>query len=202
MTGSTAAGPGPGTADPHRLLAATDLRGAMRRRRMVREFEDRAVPRPLLDELVWAAGRAQQARAGVRHLVVVDDPALMRIARTVLPGYINNSPAMIVICSDLDRVAAVMGERGTAHATRLDSGAAAAHLALAAPALGLAVCTVTSWADSGVRALLDLPARIRPDVTVAVGYPIDSPTVAPGAGYGPKTHHNRFGTSWTAAEAP
>jgi hypothetical protein len=41
----------------------------------------------------------------------VDNPALMRIARTVLPGYINNSPAMIVICSDLDRVALVMGAR-------------------------------------------------------------------------------------------
>jgi hypothetical protein len=52
-----------------------------------------------------------------------------------------------------------------------------------------------------VRALLDLPDHIRPDVTVAVGYPIDSPTVAPRAGYGPKNHDNRFGTPWTGTEA-
>ena len=63
-----------------------DVATAMRKRRMHRLFEDRPVPRAILDRMVWAAARAQQARSGVRHLVVVDDPRLLAVARQVLPG--------------------------------------------------------------------------------------------------------------------
>jgi nitroreductase len=169
---------------------------AMRRRRMHRAFAPRPIPAPVLAQLVWAAGRAQHARAGVRTLVVVDDPALMRTAREVLPGYVNNSTAMIVIASDLDRLAEVVGRRGVDHVSRLDSGAAAAHLALAAQCFGIGTCTVTSWSDAGVRALFDLPETIRPDITVALGYLPEQPSPTAKGGFGPSVHYNRYGTAF------
>jgi nitroreductase len=177
-----------------------DVSDGMRRRRMHREFEDRPVPREVLERMVWAATRAQQARSGVRNVVVVDDPNLMTVARQVLPGFITNAPAMLVLCTDLIRTEEVMGRRGIDHATRLDAGAACANLSLMAQTLGLGICTITSWSEPAVQALLDLPRHIRPDVTVAVGYVPPSP--APAAhGFKTTFHHNRFGTEFVSGSS-
>jgi nitroreductase len=178
-------------------VTALDVADGMRRRRMYREFEDRPVPREALDRMVWAATRAQQARSGVRNIIVVDDPNLMTTARQVLPGFISNAPAMLVHCTDLVRADEVMGRRGVDHATRLDAGAACANLALMAQTLGLGICTITSWTEPAVQALLDLPPHIRPDVTVAVGYVPSSPGRA-AHGFKTMFHHNRFGTEFVS----
>jgi nitroreductase len=169
---------------------------AIRRRRTHRAFDPRPIPPAVLAQLVWAAGRAQHARAGVRTLVVVDDPALMRTAREVLPGYVNNSTAMIVIASNLDKLTEAVGVRGVEHVSRLDAGAAAAHLTLAAQCFGIGTCTVTSWSDAAVRALFDLPDTVRPDITVALGYIAEHPSPTAKGGFGPSVHYNRYGTAF------
>jgi nitroreductase len=172
-----------------------DIITAMRRRRMHRQFEDRPVPREALEQMAWAATRAQQARSGVRHLVIVDDPARIDLARKVLPGFINNAPAMLVHCTDTIRAEEVLGRRGVDAATWIDAGAACAHLALMGQALGLGVCTVTSWSDQAVRSLFCLPEHVRPDVTVAVGYVVPQPPPA-AKGFRTSWHHNCFGTDF------
>lgn len=185
------AGDDPGTSTAAKSVNVIDAI----RRRMHREFVDRPIPPSVLLRLAWAAGRAQQARAGVRNLVVVDDPRLIRTAREVLPGYVNNSTAMIIICSNLDQIERVAGVRGVEHTSRLDSGAAAAHLALAAQCYGIRTCTVTSCSETAVRTLFDLPANIRPDITVALGYLPDKAPPAPKGSFGPSIHHNAFGSA-------
>ena len=182
-------------AGPEELGQGLDIKDAMRRRRMYREFEDRPVPRELLERMVWAATRAQQARSGVRNIVVVDDPHLMTTARQVLPGFLNNAPAMLVHCTDTIRAREVMGRRGVESASWLDAGAACAHLALMAQSLGLGTCTITSWSAPAVQALLDLPEHIRPDVTVAVGFVPPAPS-PPARGFKTSWHHNRFGSNF------
>ncbi|HEY2551002.1 MAG TPA: nitroreductase family protein [Streptosporangiaceae bacterium] len=189
------------SAQPRTQPAPIDVLTAIRRRRFYRNFEPRAVPAEVLRELAWAAGRAQQARAGVRHLVIVDDQALMAAAREILPGFVNNSLAMIVICTDSRQVGESLGQRGVEHNSRLDSGAAAAHLALAARAYGLGTCTVTSWPGSAVQALLDLPGHIRPDVTVAVGYPVADGAPGVRGRFDPIVHLNGFGTEAPVRES-
>lgn len=176
-------------------MTEKDITAAMRRRRMHREFEDRPVAREALEQMAWAATRAQQARSGVRHLVLVDDPVRMALARKVLPGFINNAPAMIVHCTDTIRAEEVLGRRGVDAATWIDAGAACAHLALMGQTFGLGVCTVTSWSDQAVRSLLHLPDHIRPDVTVAVGYVVPQPRPA-AKGFRTSWHHNSFGTAF------
>lgn len=187
MSLSTQADSGTGTP------LALDVQDAMRRRRMYREFDERPVPRELLERMVWAATRAQQARSGVRNIVVVDDPVLMATARQVLPGFLSNAPAMLVHCTDTVRAREVMGRRGVESATWIDAGAACAHLALMAQTLGLGTCTVTSWSQPAVQALLDLPDHVRADVTVAVGYVPAAPS-PPARGFRTSWHHNRFGS--------
>jgi nitroreductase len=173
-----------------------ELELAMRKRRMFREFDGRPVSDEDRHKLLWAAGRAQQGRPGVRHLIVVDDPVLIETARDVLPGFavIVNPSLIIVLCSDLSE-ASINAPAGREHATRIDAGAACAHLGLMARQLGLGICTVTSWSDSAVRALSDIPRHFRPDVTVVVGHPVAQPAtkVATGSQFLPDIHHNVFG---------
>ena len=165
---------------------------AMRRRRMHRNFTPEQLDDETLDRLVYAAGRAQQARPGVRHLIVVTDQRMVRTVRQACPGFVNNAPAVIVICSDLRRAHEVMGPRGVDVVTRLDAGAAAAYLTVVAPVLGIGVCKVTSWTEEVVQTIFDLPEHIRPEVLMAVGIPVaDHPK--PVKGFLPIVHHDRYG---------
>lgn len=180
-------------------MASLDVADAIRRRRMHREFTDEPVPRPLLQRMAWAAARAQQARSGIRNIVIVDDPQIMATARLVLPGFLTNAPAMLVLGTDVVLAEQVLGRRGVESATRIDVGAACAHLALFAQTVGLGVCTITSWAEPAVQTLVELPPNIRADVTVAVGFVTPTPTPAP-RGFKTPLHHNRFGTEWERSD--
>ena len=172
-----------------------DLFTAMRRRRMHRAYSSEAVPRETMEQLVWAAGRAATARAGIRHLVIVDEPALLATLRQACPGFVNDAPAAIAICTDLVVAEQVCGRSGIEEVGRIDAGTAAAHLTLAAPALGLGVCIVTSWSAGAVRAVLEIPEHVRPEILVAVGFPAETPSQAFKA---PPVlaHHNSFDTDW------
>jgi nitroreductase len=177
---------------------AIDLETAMRKRRMHREFEDRAVDPADLEVVLWSVSRAQQVRPGYRHVVVVDDPGLMKTTREVCPGFTtNNAPMMLVLCSDLS-VPAVDSPGGRDTATKLDAGAACAHLGLIAQQLGMGVCTITGWSKVAVQELLGLPPHLRPDVTVAIGYPsrVQRMKAVRGPQYNPAVHHNEFGTTY------
>jgi nitroreductase len=166
---------------------------AMRKRRMHRAFSPDPVDEGSLERLVYAAGRAPVARADIRHLVVVTDPRLVRTIRQVCPGFVNNAPALIAICSDLEKVDEHVG-RGRLVA-RMDAGAAAAYLTLAAPVLGLGVCVVTSWTERAVQEILRLPRHVRPEILVAVGHPVPRPPRAVRK-FEPSVHRDRFGTPW------
>jgi nitroreductase len=105
---------------------------------------------------------------------------------------LNNAPTLIAICTDTIKAAELIGPHAEA-ATRIDSGGAAAYLSIAAPALGLGICYVTSWPDEAVQGVLDLPAHIRPDMLVAVGHPIPTAVKSPRR-FEPIIHRERFGS--------
>jgi nitroreductase len=79
----------------------------------------------------------------------------------------------------------------------LDSGAAAAYVSLAAPALGLGICWVTSWPVQAVQGVLDLPDHIRPDILMAIGHPVVHPPKA-APRFKPILHRERFGSKESA----
>jgi nitroreductase len=179
--------------------AVPDVFAAIRRRRMHRSFEPEPPPPEQLETLAWAAGRAPMGGGQlVRRIVVVDDPVIVGLVAKVTPSWLNDAPAMLVICTDLEVAEAKMGALGRDIISQLDAGAAGENVALAAPALGLGVCFCRSANDVAVRAILELPATVRPDLLIAVGRPTAAPSrhirLAPRIVY-----HNRYGTPWRPA---
>jgi nitroreductase len=165
---------------------------AMRKRRMHRDFLPEQVDEALVERLIYAAGRGPTARADIRHIVMTTDERLMRSIRQVCPGWLNSAPALMAICTDT-RLAFELVGASADKATVLDSGAAAAYVSLAAPALGLGICFVTSWPAEAVQGVLDLPAHIRPDILLAVGHPVPNPPKA-APRFKPILHRERFGS--------
>jgi nitroreductase len=168
-----------------------DIFEAMRKRRMYRHFLQKPLDEELLGRLVYAAGRAPVVREGLRHLVLVTDPAVMASIRLIAPGFYNDAPALIAVCADLDLANEVLGEGSADEVCALDAGAAGAYLSLAAPALGLAICWTTSWTAPPVQAVLQLPKRIKPYLLVAVGRPAPDAPKAPRR-FEPAVHRQRF----------
>ena len=184
--------------DQSRPVDPVDVVEAIRASSSHSTFANRPVPRDLLEQMVWAARRAQQGRSGVRNMVVVDDPALLESAHSIVQGFDGTAGAFIVHCTDLVQARGLGGVEYARSSTPLDAGAACAHLALMAQPLGLGVCRTSGWNEAEIRSWIDLPENIRPDAVVAVGWRTgpgdDHPTVS-----AESVHGNQFGTRFFEA---
>jgi nitroreductase len=143
---------------------------AIRSRRVTRNMDGTPVdPRDF--ELVVRAAR-YAPNAGNRRLqpvVAVRDPQTVRLLRMVAPGMLVRPQAAIVICIDEQR-AAVYGFRRDAPGLYIDVGTTAATLLLAAHAVGLASCPVTSFSRAAVSRLLGLDDALTPRMVVCLGH--------------------------------
>jgi len=160
-----------------------DVLEAMRRRRMHRYFDGEPLDEETLRTFAWAATRAPAGgNQPSRVVVVVRDPRLVRTVVEVTPSYIGTLPAAIlVVCTDVELAEEQMGRQGREHLSRIDAGAATEHIALAAVELGLGCYLFRASNESALRAVLDLPPRVRVDWLAAVGRPAATPSIAPKA---------------------
>jgi nitroreductase len=160
-----------------------DVLAAMRKRRMHRYFDCAALDEETLRTLAWAATRAPAGgNQRSRFLLVVKDPRLVRTVVEVTPSYIGTLPAAILcVLTDLERAAEQMGSQGREHLSRIDAGAAAEHIALAAIELGIGCYLFRSSNEAALRAVLDLPDRVRVEWLAAVGQIAEKPSFAPKA---------------------
>src|SRR5215472_14159019 len=80
---------------------------------MHRAFTADPVSEEVLAELTWAATRAPMGgNELVRRIVVICNPAVVRTVREVTPSFLADSPAILLICTDLERAEAAMGRQG------------------------------------------------------------------------------------------
>lgn len=152
--------------DPAGLLAL------MSTRRVVREFS----PDPVEDTQLWMileAGRWATCASNnrVHRLLVVRDRQQVKLVADVSPGIFSLPAVMVVICTDLQAVAAA-GVRPDADRTVLiDVGTQMMNMAAQAHALGLGTCPATSFSRAGVEVVLGLPAHARPEAILLIGHP-------------------------------
>jgi nitroreductase len=152
-----------------------DLLALARRRRSVRWFEPRPVPRELVEQAVAVAGQSPTAcNRQPFYFHVFDDSDLVRRVAS-LPGgtvgFHEQFPAIVVLVGELRN----FQEERDRHLIYIDASLAAMGFVYAAETMGLATCCI-NWPDieeSERRAgeVLRLEPDQRPIMFLAVGYP-------------------------------
>jgi nitroreductase len=161
----------------------TGVLEAMRKRRMHRYFAAAPLDEETLRTLAWAATRAPVGgNEPSRFLLVVKDPRLVKTVVEVSPSYIGTMPpAIIAVLTDTERAEEQMGTQGRDQLSRIDAGAAAEHIALAAIELGIGTYLFRCSNEAALRAVLGLPGRVRVEWLAAVGHPAAKPSFVPKA---------------------
>jgi nitroreductase len=166
--------PRPRAAGARGRVEYEDFLQLCRQRRSVRWFEQRAVPRELVERAVTAAAQAPSACNRqpflFRYFDAPGDAARIAGLAMGTTGYSENLPALIVVLGDLSAFA----EERDRHLIYIDGALAAMQLMLALETLGLASCPI-NWPDieSLERRMareLALPRHVRPVMLIAIGY--------------------------------
>ncbi len=152
-----------------------DVLEAIRTRRSVRKYEDRAVPEEMIRQLLAAAMMAPSARNSQPwQFVVVTERELLEEAARINPNahMARHAPLGILICGDL-------GLEKSPGYWVVDCAAAAENLLLAAHGLGLGAVWTGVFPHrermDGFRRLLGLPAQIEPHSFIVLGFPAEQP---------------------------
>lgn len=169
-----------------------DIFEAIRTRRSVRRFMDKAVEEDKLLAVLDAARQAPSwANLQCWRFIVVKDPAVKAKISEISYvesffgplGYRTNpakkglaeAPVVIVACADPAQSGTLWGQ--SYYLT--DIGIAAQNLMLAARAVGLGTVFVGVFDEEKIRAMLSIPSTIRVVGLFPVGYPLEEKTGGP-----------------------
>lgn len=165
-----------------------EFKELLARRRSIRKFAERAVPREIVDRMLRETLSAPSSRnSRTTRLLIVDDPALigrMSEMRDYGAAFLKNAPLAIV----------VLGDTSKSDLWRENAAISAAVLHLACVDEGLASCWVhidgrprrkehpeAEQAADYLRTFLPIPAECSPLCALAVGYSDFTPAPLPEA---------------------
>jgi nitroreductase len=152
-----------------------DLLALAARRRSVRWFEQKQVPRELIDQALQVAVQAPSAcNRQPYHFRIFDTPELVRRIAAIpmgTQGFSDNFPAISVVVGEQK---AYFNERDR-HVIYIDAALASMSFILALESVGLGSCCI-NWPDmepheSRMKAELNLSADERVIMLIAIGYP-------------------------------
>jgi nitroreductase len=160
------------SARPLQPAGAEAVLEAIRSRRVTREFTAEPLTKDQLDQILTAGRWA--ATAGNRRInrfLVVQNPRSLKLVKSIAPGIWASPTALIVICVDLDLARQDLVQIERDPSIQIDVGTAAMNMMLAAHAIGVGSCPVTSYSRSGLSKMLDLPASVVPEFILQLGIP-------------------------------
>jgi nitroreductase len=146
---------------------------AILKRRSIRDFEKKEIPKEKIEKLkealIWAPSAGNlQAR---KFYFVFNGEIKKKLAKAALnQNFIAKAPLVIVGCCDLEKIS-WYGERGKNLYTICDVSAAIENLMLVATSEGLGTCWVGAFDEKEVSKILNLPKNERPILIVPIGFP-------------------------------
>lgn len=154
---------------------------AIKERRSVRKFKDRAVGKEIVGKLLDAAQMAPSAgNLQARDFIVVFNKITKQklTAAALGQSFIEQAPVVIIAVANTGRSSRVYKSRGELYAIQ-DATAGIENILIAAYSMGLATCWVGAFDEYAVRELLSIPQTARPVAIIPVGYPDESPAAPP-----------------------
>jgi nitroreductase len=154
-----------------RESAAAGFFDLARRRRVCRSFG----PQPVSEAHLWlileaARWASNASNVRIHRFLVTRDADRIRTVRSVSPGMLGDPTALVVICTDLDAAAACQVKVDQDSTVLIDVGTAAMNMMLAAEALGLGACPLTSFSRTAVSEVLELPDHAIPEFMLQLGH--------------------------------
>jgi nitroreductase len=154
-----------------------DVFDAIRSRKSVRSYLDKAVEKEKLNRVLEAARMAPSAsnRQEWRFVIVTDPEKRRRLAAEAARQlFIAEAPVVIAACAQSDGKIMRCGQP----CYPIDVAIAIDHLTLTATAEGLGTCWIGSFDPEVVRQILSIPKEIVVVELLPLGYPEDPQPVA------------------------
>ncbi len=153
-----------------------------RKRRSVRNYSDRPVPREDILKCLEAARLAPSAcNSQPWHFIVIDEPELRkRVADRIFSGlyamnhFAKEAPVLVAVITEKMKFLAALGSqvRDTRYCL-VDLGIATEHLVLQAEALGIGSCWIGWFDEKALRGILKVPQDKKIDIVISLGYPAE-----------------------------
>ncbi len=150
---------------------------AIRSRRSVRKFLDKAVPFDRLMDCIDAGNWAPSAGnlQNVRFLIVEKEETKQLLANACFDQqWMVTAPYIIVLCNDPKEVLLQFGDRGEKYASQA-AAAAAMNIMIEAYDHGLATCWVGAFDEHAIRRALNMPEEIIPEIIIPIGFAAEAP---------------------------
>ena len=148
-------------------------------RASVRNYSPEPIPESVLKEILEAAIRAPSS-GNIQdwEFIIVKTPEGRRALSSAAfnQGFVANAPVVIVVCSDINKIAKAYGERGKDLYSIQNTSSAIMNMMLLAWDKGLGTCWVGAFDESEVRDSVIIPENVRPVALITIGYPESKPT--------------------------
>jgi nitroreductase len=154
-----------------------DLYEAIKTRKSVRAYAEKAVEKEKFERIMAAARLAPSARNGEEwRIAAVTDAETRRKLAEASGGqsFIAGAPYVLVICAETDHRLMMCGQ--PAHV--IDAAIITDHITLAAAAEGLGTCWIGAFDADKVKSILSIPKEIEAVAVLPLGYPEDPAPVS------------------------
>ena len=149
-------------------------------RRSCRKYQSRPIPREVIEKCLEAAWLAPSAcNSQPWNFIVVESAEVKNhLAERAFSGiysinyFAKQAPVLVVVVRKSSVYAAKLGGylRGTQY-NLIDIGIACEHFILAAAEQGVGTCWLGFFNEKHVKKVLGIPARMKVDVIISLGYP-------------------------------
>jgi len=138
-------------------------------RRSIRRYEQKEIPKDVLDKIL-DAGRQAPSAANKQpwHFIVVSDLEIKKkLSKGMFNRFIKNAPFTIVGCAHKDLIAGKWSIVSTTIALQ--------NMVVAAWAMGVGSCWIGDFNEGKVKKLLSIPENWNIVALVSFGYPAEKP---------------------------
>jgi nitroreductase len=138
-------------------------------RRSIRRYEQKEIPRDVLDKIL-EAGRQAPSAANKQpwHFIVLTDSKIKReLSKGLFNRFIKDAPVTVVGCAHKDLIAGKWSIVSTTIALQ--------NMVIAAWAMGVGSCWIGDFKEEKVKRLLSIPENWNVGALVSFGYPAEKP---------------------------